>query len=69
MGDVVPINVQSDKTRVKSASRGSATDPAVGLRQNNDLVTLSNYNFNIQSGVRWNRKSASNLGGVALLTA
>ena len=77
MGNAVPINVQrSDKTCVESASRRSATGPAVGLRQRvrrskmacpRSLSTISTYRVECV-GKLWNRRSASNLDGVALFT-
>ena len=78
VGNAVPINVwQSDKTCAESASQRSATGPAVGLRQrvrrfimtwSRSPITISTYRVECV-GKLWNRKSASNLDGVALLTA
>ena len=57
------IYVQSDKTRVKSDLRRSATDPAVGQRVRHSimarpcsLITISTCRA-VHVGKRWNRKS------------
>ena len=53
------INVQLDKTHVKSIPRRSATDPlrpcgrAGDSAFHNGQATLSTHNFDVQSGQRW----------------